>query len=115
MRLATRRTLHILTRRRHPEDFGGRHSADDQLRIVLQSQGDVRTLPPCGANLTARRYIKKTTEIIATKYNGVPPKTLEETLEFPGVGPKMAHLYLQIAHGVCVAPQRSDWSVCANS
>jgi endonuclease-3 len=47
-------------------------------------------------------YVKKTTEILATKYNGVPPNTLAETLEFPGVGPKMAHLYLQIAHGMYV-------------
>jgi len=45
-------------------------------------------------------YLKRTSEIIATKYKGVPPNTLEEVLEFPGVGPKMAHLYMQVAHGV---------------
>ena len=42
------------------------------------------------------KYIKDTTQVIIEKYKGVVPDKLEALLDFPGVGPKMAHLLLQI-------------------
>lgn len=42
-------------------------------------------------------YIKQTAEILATKYNNDIPKTYEELLKLPGVGPKMATLCMQEA------------------
>jgi len=42
-------------------------------------------------------YIKKATEIISRQYGGDPPENYDEIVAFPGVGPKMAHLYLQEA------------------
>jgi endonuclease-3 len=43
------------------------------------------------------KYIKDTTKIIVDKYKGIVPQKLDELLDFPGVGPKMAHLLLQIS------------------
>ena len=43
------------------------------------------------------KYIKDTTKVIVDKYKGIVPQRLEELLDFPGVGPKMAHLLLQIS------------------
>ncbi|VEU19798.1 DEKNAAC100280 [Brettanomyces naardenensis] len=45
-------------------------------------------------------YIKKTAEIVKEKYNGDIPKSIEEITGFPGVGPKMGFLLLQIAWGI---------------
>jgi endonuclease-3 len=44
-------------------------------------------------------YIKKTTEIIKNKHKGKVPEKFEDIIDLPGVGPKMAHLLLQIAFG----------------
>ena len=43
------------------------------------------------------KYIKDTTKVIVEKYKGIVPQKLDELLDFPGVGPKMAHLLLQIS------------------
>lgn len=45
-------------------------------------------------------YIKKTCEMLATKFGGELPKTIEEIVMFPGVGPKMGHLLLQNGWGI---------------
>lgn len=42
-------------------------------------------------------YLKKTAAICHAQYNGDIPATLEELVALPGVGPKMAHLTLQVA------------------
>ncbi|XP_071541701.1 endonuclease III-like protein 1 [Panulirus ornatus] len=44
-------------------------------------------------------YIKKTCEILKKDYNGDIPPTLEEMCKLPGVGPKMAHLCMDIGWG----------------
>ncbi|PVU99096.1 hypothetical protein BB560_005556 [Smittium megazygosporum] len=44
-------------------------------------------------------YIKKTALVCTERYNGDVPKTLEETLELSGVGPKMAYIFLSSALG----------------
>ncbi|XP_068204899.1 endonuclease III-like protein 1 isoform X2 [Palaemon carinicauda] len=44
-------------------------------------------------------YIKKTCEILKEKYNCDIPPTVEEMCKLPGVGPKMAHLCMDIGWG----------------
>lgn len=44
-------------------------------------------------------YIKRTSVILLDKYNGDIPRTIKELCELPGVGPKMAHICMQIAWG----------------
>ncbi len=45
------------------------------------------------------KYIKSAADLILTKHKGVVPSSYEEIIELPGVGPKMAHLLLQISFG----------------
>ncbi|KAL6453209.1 nth1 Endonuclease III [Candida maltosa Xu316] len=40
-------------------------------------------------------YIKKTCEILNEKFDGDVPKTIEEIVSLPGLGPKMGYLFLQ--------------------
>ncbi|XP_050734722.1 endonuclease III-like protein 1 isoform X3 [Eriocheir sinensis] len=44
-------------------------------------------------------YIKKTCEILKRDYEGDIPSTVKEMCQLPGVGPKMAHLCMDIAWG----------------
>ncbi|CAL5336888.1 unnamed protein product [Camellia sinensis] len=50
--------------------------------------------------------LKKIAKICLTKYDGDIPSTLEELLLLPGIGPKMAHLVMNVAwnnvQGICV-------------
>ncbi|KAM3917116.1 endonuclease III-like protein 1 [Leptodactylus fuscus] len=43
------------------------------------------------------KYIKKTTEILQEQYGGDIPDNVAELVKLPGVGPKMAHLIMDIA------------------
>lgn len=40
--------------------------------------------------------MKKVAKICLTKYDGDIPRSLEELLSLPGVGPKIAHLVIKI-------------------
>lgn len=44
-------------------------------------------------------YIKETTKLCAEKYNSDIPPTVEELVKLPGVGPKMAHITMNVAWG----------------
>uniref|UniRef100_T1HK04 Endonuclease III homolog n=3 Tax=Rhodnius TaxID=13248 RepID=T1HK04_RHOPR len=44
-------------------------------------------------------FIKKTTEILKTNYQEDIPSSVEELCKLPGVGPKMAHLAMDIGWG----------------
>lgn len=46
-------------------------------------------------------FIKRTAEMLKEKYDGEIPKDVKKIMEFPGVGPKMGYLFLQIAWGIC--------------
>ena len=71
------------------------------------------------------KYIKKTTEILAEKHKGKVPSNYDDLIALPGVGPKMAHLVLQVAYndvqGVSVDTHvhrisgRLGWSNKANT
>ncbi|XP_077228095.1 endonuclease III homolog 1, chloroplastic-like isoform X2 [Tasmannia lanceolata] len=51
-------------------------------------------------------YLKKISEICLKKYEGDIPSSLEELLLLPGIGPKMAHLVMNVGwnnvQGICV-------------
>lgn len=43
------------------------------------------------------KYIQKTAQILIDKYDSDIPKSAEEMMSLPGVGPKMAHLCMKTA------------------
>jgi endonuclease III len=45
------------------------------------------------------KFIKKLAQILKEKYDSDPPEDLQELLSLPGIGPKMAHIYLQFCCG----------------
>lgn len=45
-------------------------------------------------------YIKKSCELLKNNFGGDIPKTIEEIVTLPGVGPKMGHLLLQNGWGI---------------
>ncbi|XP_035721415.1 endonuclease III-like protein 1 [Vespa mandarinia] len=59
----------------------------------------VKLIQPVGFANRKAEYIKRTSVILMDKYNGDIPKTIKELCELPGVGPKMAHICMQIAWG----------------
>ena len=42
-------------------------------------------------------FIKKTSEILRTQYDGDIPDTVKDLCQLPGVGPKMAYLVMKCA------------------
>ncbi len=42
-------------------------------------------------------FIQQTSKILKDKYESDIPATLEDVLELPGVGPKMAHILMNVA------------------
>lgn len=56
-------------------------------------------------------YIKKTCEILKRDYEGDIPPTVKEMCQLPGVGPKMAHLCMDIGWGKLtgIGKWRSSW------
>ncbi|KAJ7521930.1 hypothetical protein O6H91_19G075400 [Diphasiastrum complanatum] len=61
---------------------------------------------PVGFYKRKATYLKKVAELCHEKHNGDIPMTLQELLLLPGVGPKMAHLVMNVAwenvQGICV-------------
>ncbi|KAG7653232.1 DNA glycosylase [Arabidopsis suecica] len=61
---------------------------------------------PVGFYTRKATNVKKVAKICLTKNDGDIPRTLEELLSLPGVGPKIAHLVLHVAwndvQGICV-------------
>ncbi|XP_056173529.1 endonuclease III homolog 1, chloroplastic isoform X5 [Syzygium oleosum] len=61
---------------------------------------------PVGFYTKKASNLKKIATICLAKYAGDIPSSLEELLQLPGIGPKMAHLVMNIGwnnvHGICV-------------
>ena len=53
-----------------------------------------RIVKPCGLYHTKADSIKEASKMLVEKYSGALPDTMEELLEFPGVGRKIANLLL---------------------
>eukprot|EP01121_Diplochlamys_sp_Union-15-3_P022853 TRINITY_DN9859_c0_g1_i1.p1 TRINITY_DN9859_c0_g1~~TRINITY_DN9859_c0_g1_i1.p1 ORF type:complete len:303 (-),score=46.45 TRINITY_DN9859_c0_g1_i1:67-975(-) len=51
----------------------------------------------CGFHKRKVQYIKKTTQILKDKYDSDVPRTYEDVVSLPGVGPKMGHLLMTFA------------------
>ncbi|XP_051789483.1 endonuclease III-like protein 1 isoform X2 [Erpetoichthys calabaricus] len=52
---------------------------------------------PVGFWKSKVKYIKQTTELIVRQYDGDIPDNVAELVKLPGIGPKMAHLIMDIA------------------
>ncbi len=65
---------------------------------ISMAEGDIseleRIVYPCGLYKTKAKSIKETSKIIAEKFGGKIPDTMEELLSLPGVGRKTANLVL---------------------
>ncbi|XP_058094140.1 endonuclease III homolog 1, chloroplastic isoform X2 [Magnolia sinica] len=75
--------------------------------IVKADEGTIKSLiHPVGFYTRKAGYLKKIAEICLMKYGGDIPSTLEELLSLPGIGPKMAHLVMNVGwndvQGICV-------------
>lgn len=60
-------------------------TANLQIRLNLQNKA---------------KFLKQTSQILVDKYNSDIPNTVNELVKLPGVGPKMAHLCMNVAWGV---------------
>ena len=49
---------------------------------------------PCGLYRMKAQNLKDASEMLVTKFGGILPETMDELLEFPGVGRKIANLLL---------------------
>ncbi|KAI8904094.1 DNA glycosylase [Gorgonomyces haynaldii] len=62
---------------------------------------DIKELDQCiqkvGFHNRKTTYLKKTALILKEQYDGDIPAELDDMLKLPGVGPKMAHLCMQVA------------------
>jgi endonuclease-3 len=77
-----------------------KHSLTPQ-SIVNTSDKDLNELiKKVGFHNRKTIYMKKTAQILIDKYGGDIPSTLEEVMELPGIGPKMAHLIMQTCWNV---------------
>lgn len=56
-----------------------------------------KLLVPVGFYKTKAKHIKQTSQILLNQYNGDIPDTLELLKKLPGVGPKMAHITMNVA------------------
>lgn len=60
-----------------------------------------RCIRMVGMHNNKTKYLKAAAEVILNRHHGVVPDTLDGLLALPGVGPKMAHLFLQCADKKC--------------
>ncbi|MEE6508566.1 hypothetical protein FKM82_021941 [Ascaphus truei] len=66
---------------------------------ILETDDDTlgKLIYPVGFWKSKVKYIKQTSEILRQKYAGDIPDSVAELVKLPGVGPKMAHLVMDIA------------------
>ncbi|KAK6157916.1 hypothetical protein DH2020_012164 [Rehmannia glutinosa] len=75
--------------------------------IDKADEGEIKELIyPVGFYTRKASNMKKIAKICLSKYDGDIPSTLEELLQLPGIGPKMAHLVMNVGwnnvQGICV-------------
>ncbi|KAJ8683660.1 hypothetical protein QAD02_019452 [Eretmocerus hayati] len=82
------------------------HAAMQRLReikctpenIVKISEEELgKRIYPVGFWKRKVQYLKSTSKILLEKYNGDIPNNIKELCDLPGVGPKMAHICMQVA------------------
>lgn len=75
--------------------------------IANSSEADLKdVIYPVGFYIRKAAYLKKVAILCKEQYNGDIPKNLKDLLSLPGVGPKMAHLIMNVGwedvQGICV-------------
>ncbi|XP_031788139.1 endonuclease III-like protein 1 isoform X1 [Nasonia vitripennis] len=65
--------------------------------VSLSDEGLGKLIYPVSFWKRKVQYLKKTSKIIIEKFNGDIPKNVKDLCSLPGVGPKMAHICMQIA------------------
>ncbi|XP_013199809.2 endonuclease III homolog isoform X2 [Amyelois transitella] len=68
---------------------------DNILKMSDEELGQL--IYPVGFWKTKVKYIKKTTQTLKEQYNGDIPDSVEKLCKLTGVGPKMAHICMQVA------------------
>ncbi len=87
----------VLVNKVTPSLFAKYPSLNDYLEAPLEEIE--QAIKKIGLFHNKAKFIKQLTEMIATKYNGVVPNTMEELMELPGVGRKTANVVLSVAFG----------------
>lgn len=75
--------------------------------IANSSEADLKdVIYPVGFYTRKAAYLKKVAILCKEEYNGDIPKNLKDLLSLPGIGPKMAHLIMNVGwedvQGICV-------------
>ncbi|XP_068100442.1 endonuclease III-like protein 1 isoform X2 [Hyperolius riggenbachi] len=73
------------------------HGLNVQRILETDEETVGKLIYPVGFWKNKAKYIKQTTAIIQEKYGGDIPDNVAELVKLPGVGPKMAHLIMDIA------------------
>lgn len=74
--------------------------------LTLESMLDVDEsvlrdlIKPCGLHNRKAKYLKSASIMLRDEFGGDIPKTIEEIVRLPGVGPKMGYLLLHSAWGI---------------
>ncbi|XP_078435074.1 endonuclease III homolog 1, chloroplastic-like isoform X2 [Wolffia australiana] len=79
----------------------------DPTAIVENNEETISSIIyPVGFYTRKAQYLKKVSQICLEKYDGDIPSSLEGLLSLPGIGPKMAHLVMNVGwndvNGICV-------------
>jgi endonuclease-3 len=80
-----------------PRLFKKYKTAEDYARADLETL--IQEISPISFPANKAKYIRQTCRILAEKYRGRVPSTMEELVEFPGVGRKTANAILINAFG----------------
>ncbi|PKA66705.1 DEMETER-like protein 2 [Apostasia shenzhenica] len=79
---------------------------DAEAIIQTDEETIAKMIYPVGFYSRKAKYMKQVAEICFTQYGGDIPDSLNGLLSLPGVGPKMAHLVMNVAwnnvQGICV-------------
>ncbi|KHJ77112.1 base excision DNA repair protein, HhH-GPD family [Oesophagostomum dentatum] len=75
-----------------------KHGCNVDAMLAIPTSDLEKLLCPVGFYKRKAVYIQKTAAILKEKYDGDVPDSIEGLCSLPGVGPKMAHLVMQIAY-----------------
>ena len=76
--------------------------------VKLTAMQIQRLIYPVSFYRNKARHVKRTCELIVSRFRGVVPSTMDELLTLPGVGRKTANLVLILAH-------RSRGNICVDT
>lgn len=79
-----------------------------QTMVKLSVRQIEKLIKPVSFFHTKARHVKATCALLLERYNGVVPRTMEELLQFPGVGRKTANLVLILSF-------RSRQNICVDT